>query len=111
MTSFITRSGPDGHEIIVETDNREHYEYIQKAARFCIDHMKPQTNADRIRKLSDEELAAFLYRFVDIDDEVHFCENRRECQENVENIRQESCVECLVRWLKKPAEDGDGNGN
>lgn len=37
MTGFITRSGPDGHEIIVNTDNDEHYKHIQAAARLCID--------------------------------------------------------------------------
>lgn len=34
-------------------------------ASFCEYRIKKQTNADRIRNMSDEELAEFLYKFSD----------------------------------------------
>lgn len=71
MTEFVTRCGPVGdgtryHKIIFTTDDQKHYEYVQKAARFCVDHMKPQTNADRIRAMTDEELAVKISAFCDV---------------------------------------------
>lgn len=61
MTEFITRNyGNKEFEVIIKTDSKEHYKEIQDFARKLIDHAKPQTNADRIRAMSDEELARWL---------------------------------------------------
>ena len=50
-----------------------------------------QTNADRIRAMSDEELAQFL--------------NTRGCpSENHSNCFEMSCKHCWEKWLKQPAE-------
>lgn len=59
---------------------------------------KPQTNADRIRAMSDEELADFLDNvFNNIFDEYEFpCEF---CTERI------NCDVCFVEWLKKEVED------
>jgi hypothetical protein len=56
---------------------------------------KPQTNADRIRAMSDEELCKFLgeCKFCDICDEG--CNN---CTYNGD------CDKRLLDWLKQPAE-------
>lgn len=97
MTSFVTRSMPDYngayvHEIIVTTDNQKHYEYIQKAARFCVDNMKPMTNADHIRSMTDDELAELLSK--------PWCENHRfpeECEQF-----DTDCEACVLDWLKQP---------
>ena len=54
------------------------------------------TNADRIRAMSDEELADFLgeYRFCDICDEwCEACTYHGDCDKR------------LLDWLKQPAED------
>ena len=57
---------------------------------------KPTTNADRIRAMSDEELAKFM---------------RAGC----DNITQEACrrhaecTDCWLEWLKSTA-GGDGDG-
>ena len=54
---------------------------------------KPQTNADRIRAMSDEELAEFIHS----GDECGFCNQfgvgpGRKCDGD--------CVECIIFWLR-----------
>lgn len=71
---------------------------------------KVVTNADRIRAMTDEELAAHL---VDIGFDCHLCSEHRRL-DNEPLLRNEKCDEkcekhCLD-WLKQPAE-GDGDGN
>lgn len=73
--------------------------------RIC-DKYVPMTNADRIRNMADEELAEFLYRFNDIDEEVKFCINKKVCNdwlEKEDTIPDGWCKECLVKWLKSEA--------
>ena len=65
---------------------------------------KPQTNADRIRAMSDEELAKFLKEFNDCEQHIPFCQNREECWDNIPDIPEENCLTCLVAWLQKEAE-------
>ncbi len=55
------------------------------------------TNADRIRAMSDEELAHLL--------NISSCPS-----ENQSNCFGMSCEQCWEKWLKQPAEEGDGNG-
>ena len=69
---------------------------------------KPQTNADRIRAMSDEELANNLMQFSDLDCRIGFCKNRPECDvllDTEEGIPEERCVGCLLEWLQQLAED------
>ena len=55
-------------------------------------HFIQKTNADRIRAMSDEELAEFL--------------NTRGCpSENHSNCFEMSCKHCWEKWLKQPAEE------
>ena len=64
MTEFITRNyGNKDFEIIIKTDSKEHYKETEDFARRLIDHAKPMTDADRIRAMSDEELARTLAYF------------------------------------------------
>ena len=58
---------------------------------------KPTTNADRIRAMSDEELAEFIDRceMSDIDYAKTFCDL---CNGQYE------CDQCRLDWLKQPAE-------
>ena len=63
MTEFISRNyGKEGYEIIIKTDSHEHYKAAESFARRLIDHSKPMTNAQKIRAMSDEELAEFIDR-------------------------------------------------
>lgn len=57
---------------------------------------KPQTNADRIRAMTDEELAEFIG-----DDAMHdICPN--DCQDDLDR----PCKVCALGWLKQEASDG-----
>lgn len=61
MTEFITRNyGNNAFEVIIKTESEDHYKEAQEFARRLIDHEKPVTNADRIRSMTDKELASFL---------------------------------------------------
>lgn len=45
MTEFISRKyGNDGYEVIIKTDNHEHYKATEDFARQLIDHAKPFSN-------------------------------------------------------------------
>ena len=56
---------------------------------------KPQTNADRIRAMSDEELAQFLYA----------CDFCNICEEGCDGCSYHGdCERRLADWLKQPAE-------
>lgn len=65
--------------------------------------MPPMTRADRIRSMSDEELAAYLADHYD-----GFCLNKPECGtllDTDEGIPEEMCVACALIWLRQPAEE------
>ena len=55
------------------------------------------TNADRIRAMSDEELAVFM--------EEPVCEKRtyEECSDSYCGV----CYQCILDWLQEPTEEGD----
>lgn len=59
---------------------------------------KPKTNSDRIRAMTDEELAKLLSTGTFI------CEGRKDICENMPG-----CEECRLAWLKAPAESEGEN--
>ena len=65
-----------------------------------------QTNADRIRAMSDEELAKFHYGSG-----APYCkkENPRDCtrQKYVDGLTP--CEQCYLQWLRQPVEGGAEN--
>lgn len=61
---------------------------------------KGVTNADRIRAMSDEELAAFLWNI-----ELGFT-NGGWCDCRCEEDGGHSCTKCLAEWLKQPVKEG-----
>lgn len=69
---------------------------------------KPQTNADRIRSMTDEELAELLYSLQTEDLDGMFCKTEDKCEEMMDSgdeIPKSMCKQCLVKWLK---EESDG---
>lgn len=59
-----------------------------------------QTNADRIRAMSDEEMAEALYHL----EGGRYCQNLRECIESVDldkEIPDDKCIKCVLRWLRE----------
>lgn len=69
-------------------------------------HFRHKTNADRIRAMSDEELGRCLVNIHDSGCFISFCKNKPECAELLDNdgITDEMCMECMMQWLKQPAE-------
>ena len=67
---------------------------------------KPYSNADRIRNMSDEELATHLH---DIGWDCHLCAEHGRL-DNEPLLRgekcDEKCVEHCLEWLQQPAEEG-----
>ena len=69
-----------------------------------IDEPQRTTNADRIRAMSDEELAEHLYYGFDL----QYCHNYPECVamlDTKEGIPEARCKGCVLEWLKQPAEE------
>lgn len=76
------------------------YTEISNYAEKCKDFKpKKQTNADRIRSMSDEELAEFLEKIVS--------GNRDEIGINCGNSKCEEwkCTECIGKWLQSEVEE------
>lgn len=64
-----------------------------------------KTNADRIRTMTDEELADWLMKLNVIScDQIDFCQCKEWCIENISNIPPEHHKQCLLEWLKRSAE-------
>ena len=61
---------------------------------------KPQTNADRIRAMSDGELAAWLMALSCI------CECCARVEECIDVPGYNECKKGATEWLKQPAKDG-----
>lgn len=67
------------------------------------------TNGDRIRAMSDEELAKVMVATF-VDEQIHYCQNKQECNDAMDRgeiIVDEKCIWCLVEWLRQPAEVQD----
>ena len=63
---------------------------------------EPMTNADRIRAMSDEELATFISEIADE------CERNTECNQHCYGCDIEYCVrESCLKWLQMPVEEAD----
>ena len=84
-------------------DKEQMMRYIQENAP------KPPSRADRIRAMTDEELAKLLYEI----DGLGYCKNLPECGELLDTdtgIPEEKCIGCMLNWLRQPAEEGGCDG-
>lgn len=72
-------------------------EIREEALRRC-GQLPPKTNADRIRAMTDEELAKFFFDCVACDD----------CPVGSEKCKREfaNCMDAALDWLKQEADDG-----
>ena len=61
------------------------------------------SNGDRIRNMSDEELADQILK-IDQSEHIKFCQNKPECLECDVEITKEMCKQCLLDWLQKVVE-------
>lgn len=85
--------------VIYSAKSSEHLSFADRdmpvIGAFLRDQKKPQTNADRIRSMTDEELAVNM-----------MCPNENglaeiDCEKN-DNC---NCYECLLKWLKAESEE------
>ena len=70
----------------------------EQMARYIEEHQpKPMTNADRIRAMTDEELAKFIPNWS--------YTNACKCGEKPYVDCNNECEKCVSEWLQQPAED------
>ena len=65
---------------------------------------KRMTRADRIRSMTNEELADFAMD-TEIDDYFHFCKNNEECDNLEIADRKTRCRKCLTEYLEGDYEE------
>lgn len=84
-------------------ERHEHADYIDamkyafSAITVCIEHKKPKTNADRIRQMTDEELADIF--------ELSDCKN---CTYWHNNCGARMCRDGFLNWLKQEVSEDAG---
>ena len=86
------------------------YEHEDEASPHCdkctqnsTDKYMPVSNADRIRGMSDEELAKFIKHLDSGLDEI--CDIQDISQDGNGCDRHENCYACYLDWLKQPAKE------
>lgn len=71
--------------------------------KFCGIHTKPITNADRIRAMSDDELAKLLFERGNCGEYCYgICSYQDECNGYPS---EKFCISKIVEWLKKEVEE------
>lgn len=66
---------------------------------------KPKTNADRIRAMSDEELAVWLVKKTVYQESAFSCPSYLNFLTELDDTK-ESAIKGTVEWLQQPAEEG-----
>lgn len=67
-----------------------------------------KTNADRIREMSDEELADAMYKANNLGEMIPFCKNSNRCTDILDRgevIPDSMCKQCLMEWLQSEVEE------
>lgn len=63
------------------------------------------TNLEKIRAMTDKELARFLMAAHDCEVHIPFCQNKDDCFDKLEDgISPARCIVCMMEWLNKPME-------
>ena len=107
----VLRAQKDGDTVIVyqKKDTKEHLSTMDKdyhLVREFIKRQRVQTNADRIRSMTDEELVEFLAKTVwRMGENIFSCKNSSLYPECLDGMC-EKCP-CNLDWLKSPAERGE----
>lgn len=101
----VLRAGKAGRQnplVIYSAKSSEHLSFADRdmpvIGAFLRDQKKPQTNADRIRSMTDEELAELLYSLQTEDK----CE---EMMDSGDEIPKSMCKQCLVKRLRAESEE------
>jgi len=93
-----SKAGKQNPLIIYSGKSSEHLSFADMdmpvIGAFIRDQKKPQTNADRIRSMTDEELAEVLFGSCIEHMGVEECSHP-----------EESCKSCVLDWLKAESEE------
>lgn len=66
-------------------------------------YRKPLTNADKLRAMTDEQLAKYLFDRGNGSEYCYgICAHQDEC---AGSFREEFCIEQIVKWLKQEAQE------
>lgn len=104
MSEQLSENGKDLVKFMPQAVNALADRLIEKIEERILYGEKPQTNADRIRAMTDEELAIALYAGC----------SGRECPEGMwdnpltEDEEDSLCLKCTIAWLKSPVEVDNG---
>lgn len=97
----VLRAGKAGRQnplVIYSAKSSEHLSFADRdmpvIGAFLRDQKKPQTNADRIRSMTDEELAEVLFGSCIVHMGVEECSHP-----------EEACKSCVLGWLKAESEE------
>jgi hypothetical protein len=97
----VLRAGKAGKQnplVIYSAKSSEHLSFADRdmpiIGAFLRDQKKPQTNADRIRSMTDEELAEVLFGSCIEHMGVEECSHP-----------EEACKSCVLDWLKAESEE------
>lgn len=93
-----SKAGKQNPLIIYSGKSSEHLSFADRdmpvIGAFLRDQKKPQTNADRIRSMTDEELAEVLFGSCIEHIGVEECSHP-----------EEACKSCVLDWLKAESEE------
>ncbi len=93
-----SKAGKQNPLIIYSGKSSEHLSFADRdmpvIGAFLRDQKKPQTNADRIRSMTDEELAEVLFGSCIEHMGVEECSHP-----------EEACKSCVLDWLKAESEE------
>lgn len=97
----VLRAGKAGRQnplVIYSAKSSEHLSFADRdmpvIGAFLRDQKKPQTNADRIRSMTDEDLAEVLFGSCIEHMGVEECSHP-----------EEACKSCVLDWLKAESEE------
>ena len=97
----VLRAGKSGRQnplVIYSAKSSEHLSFADRdmpvIGAFLRDQKKPQTNADRIRSMTDEELAEVLFGCCIEHMGVEECSHP-----------EEACKSCVLDWLRAESEE------
>jgi hypothetical protein len=81
------------NDSVVHDPKHPHWIVPRSRIKCPLYNAKPQTNADRIRAMSDDDMARILY-------------DRPWCGHHCEHTGEDECLDCIARYLQRPVEEG-----
>lgn len=84
------------------------YDKAKAIVKELAEEYKPKTQADKIRAMSDEELADYIiFIGANIEEKIPYCKSTPQCTEILDSgriVTDKMCRECLVKCLQSETE-------